>query len=152
MSLVSDNVRAMLEAGDVDGLMQYHAKVLPHLPQLNRVDSEAGMHMSRTELDCITFKKRAYSHAWLIERGLPSRLPDSLLSSAERLYPRVVEGVGISVNAKGEWLKPAALAIRKAMENAVADIYANGDGSNVELINLRMYEARKREERKLFGR
>jgi hypothetical protein len=144
-----DDFRAALEAGDVRLCKKMWAAFNPHLPQPE--DPEAAMHMARTVAETVSFKARAYSHCWLTERGLPSQLPDRLKPSAERLYPRPVEAVGISVNCRNPWLKPAMVEVREAMEAIVSDCYANGD-TNPLIVKPRMQEARERTMRQLFGR
>jgi hypothetical protein len=71
-------------------------------------DAEAlvTLHHARTQAESIALKLRAWSHRWLLEHGYPSGLPDHLKPSAERIYPRVVEGVGISVNFRSPILQP----------------------------------------------
>lgn len=146
-----DDFRAALEAGDVRLCRKMWASFMPHLPQPSPENAEAAMHMARTACETVSFKARAWSHRWLGERGLPSQLPDRLKPSAERLYPRVAEGVGISVNCRNPFMRPAMGEVRRAMEDAVADCYANGDTSPL-IVKPRMAEARSRTMRKLFGR
>lgn len=143
-----DDFRAALEAGDVRLVKRMWAAFMPHLPQPE--DAEAAMHMARTVSETVSFKARAWSHRWLSERSLPSQLPDRLKPSAERLYPRVVEGVGISVNTRSPYLKPAMIEVRKAMEDVVNDCYANGDTAPA-IVRPRMLEAREKTMRSLFG-
>lgn len=108
------------------------------------------MHHARTQAETVSFKARAWSHWWLLERGLPSGLPDRLKPSAERVYSRAVEGVGISVNCRNPILKPAMIEVRKTMEAAVEDCYANGD-TDPAFVSRRMAEAREKTMRQLFG-
>jgi hypothetical protein len=146
-----EDFRAALEAGDVRLVRKMAAAFMPHLPQpKTHEEAEATMHAARTAAEFVTFKSRAYSHKWLTERNLPSQLPDNLKPSAERLYPRVVEGVGISVNTRSPWLKPAMIEVRQAMEQAVADCYANGD-TDPAIVRPRMFEAREKTMKSLFG-
>jgi hypothetical protein len=144
-----DDFRAALEAGDVRLVCRMWAAFMPHLPQPE--DGAAAMHMARTVAETVSFKARAWSHRWLTEHGLPSQLPDNLRPSAERIYPRIVEGVGISVNCRNPWMKPAMVEVQGAMEGAVADCYANGDTAPV-IVRPRMFEAREKTMRSLFGR
>lgn len=147
-----DHFRQALEDGDVALLRKIWAHAAPHLPgPKNDAEAEIAMHNARTQAESVSFEKRAYSHAWLTERALPSALPDSLKPSAERLYPRVVEGVLIGVEARNPLLKPAAVSIRKAMEAVVADAYAEGRTSPA-FVKARMAAARADETRRLFGR
>jgi hypothetical protein len=139
-----DNFRRCLIEGDVAGARRLWAHVAPHLPQPKTyAEAEAVLHMTRTTTQSIEFKLRAYSHAWLIERNYPSRLPDDLKPKAERMYPRTVEAVGISVNAGSSALAPAVVGIRGAMENAVLDAFAEGK-TDPGFVNGRMMEARQR--------
>lgn len=143
-----DDFRAALEAGDVRLCRRMWASFFPDMPQPD--DAEAAMHLARTASATVSFKARAWSHRWLTERGLPSQLPDRLKPSAERLYPRIAEGVGISVNCRNPLLKPAMIEVREAMEHAVADCYANGD-TDPAIVRPRMAEAREKTLLQLFG-
>lgn len=143
--------RALLEAGDVDALRRAWAKVAPHLPQpKNRDEAEITMHYARTTADSLPLRARAYSHKWLCERELPSGLPVKLKPKAERLYPVISDGVGISINFKNPFFKPAAIEIRTAMEGAVNEAYADGR-RDPAFVTLRMKAARDRAYRALFG-
>ncbi len=145
--------RSLLEAGDVDALRVAWASAAPHLPQPeSRDQAEIVMHMSRTSSDNIELKKRAYSHAWLIERSLPSQLPDQLKPAAERMYPRVASAVGISLNTENEFLKPLIGEVRTSMEHAVLDAEAAGKLEDAGFVRARMSEARERTFRALLGR
>lgn len=143
--------RLLLESGDVEGCRRYWYKHAPGMPQLATYEqAEVSMHMARTAAKSIKFRLRAYSHRWLTERNLPSQLPNSLRLAAERIYPTVVEAVGISVNFRSPILAPAAAEVRAAMEDVVQDSFANGDRDPV-LVRSRMFEAKDRMLRKLFG-
>ena len=109
------------------------------------------MHMTRTSTETIPVRPRAYSHRWLCERDLPSQLPDRMKASAERLYPTPALAVGISVNVRSEWLKPAAAEVQTAMENAVLEVDADGKLADTVLTIARMAEARQKTHRALFG-
>lgn len=144
--------RALLEAGDVEGLRRYYAAHMAHLPQpKTNAEAEIVMHLARTASASVAFKHRAYSHAWLCERNLPSQLPDMLKPAAERLHPKVVEGVMVSVNFRNELLKPAAKLVRDAINEAIEDCYAEGDTDPV-LVRQRMDAAKAAEMKALFGR
>ena len=125
--------------------------VSPHLPQPN-TDEEtlSAMHLARTQARSMPLKLRAYSHRWLTERSFPSQLPDHLRPKAERMYPRIVDAVGISVNAKSEFIKPIVPLLRGAMETAVLESYAEGQ-KDPSIIKNRMNEAKKTTMRKLVG-
>lgn len=144
--------RQLLEAGDVDALVSAWATVNPGLPvPETREQAEAIMHYTRTARSWMRLRFRAYSHAWLSERGLPSGLPDSLKPHAERLYPVAAKAVGISVNARNPRFNPQAKFIQKAMADAVEDCFANGDGEDTALVSRQMDHAKARAELELYG-
>jgi hypothetical protein len=148
----NDQFRALLEAGDVPGLMGAWNKIAPHLPQPTSLDAaEIVMHMARTAAESVTFKARAYSHRWLTERDLQSHLPDQHRPAAERLCPTVVEAVGISVSSLSDFMTPAANQVQAAMENAVLDVWDDKHPNNPAFVTLRMNEARDKAMRALFG-
>ncbi len=108
-------------------------------------DAEAliALHHARTAAQSLPRKMRTYSHRWLCDRGIPSGLPDELKPKAERISPRIVEAVGISVKAMSEASIPLAKAIEQAMSDAVAEAYADGN-KNPDFIKARMNDARAR--------
>jgi hypothetical protein len=143
---------ALLEAGDIAGLQKAWAKISPHLPRPEtREAAEIVMHHARTQNRGVTLKARAWSHRWLIERSLPSGLPDELKPKAERMYPVIVDGVGIVVKASNPRLQPLADEVRREMEVAVADAYADGN-KDPAFVKARMEEAKSRTYRTLLGR
>lgn len=143
--------RALLEAGDIDGLRRHWAAAMPGLPQPDsREKAEIAMHYARTTAESIALRARAWSHRWLSERGLPTGLPDELRPKAERMFPAVAEAVMISVNFSNPLLKPAAAEVRRAMEGAVMDCYTSGK-REPGFVTARMNEARERTLRALFG-
>lgn len=150
----SAEFRRLLEDRDVARLRSAYAQIMPHLPQpKDDAQAEVIMHLARTTaqiVEAIPFAKVAYSHRWLVERGLPSQLPDKLKPKAERLYPKIVHAVGIAVGSSSAHMKPAADMIRKAMEDAVSDCYANGD-TDPAFVKLRLMAARTDEQKRLFG-
>lgn len=136
--------RLLLERGDPKALRAAWKRVAPQLPQpASDAQAEIAMHYARTQAVSIPLKLRQYSHAWLTERNLPSALPP-------KDQPVIAETVGISVNFKSEFLKPAADEVRGAMEYAVEDCYANGD-RDVGTVQRQMAEAKERTMRALFG-
>lgn len=143
--------RDLLEAGDITGLREAWAQLMPHLPQLETAEqAEIVMHRARTEADSLPIKHRAWSHRWLTERDLPSGLPDEIKPSAERLYPIIADAVGIAVKASNPVFKAAALEVRGAMEVAVEEAYADGR-KEPEFVRQRMGEARAKTYKALFG-
>lgn len=144
--------RQALMAGDVDLCARIAAETNPHLPRVSRADAEIQMHHARTLMASLPLRYRAYSHAWLSERGLPTGLPESLKPAAERLYPRKVKGVMIGI--KGEAtspFRPALIQIRQAMEGAVLEAEADGRLDDDAHVKARMAEARARKHKLLFG-
>ena len=144
--------RNLLETGDVDGCRAYFAANAGHLPQVEtREQAEIVMHRARTEAASVSLKARAYSHRWLCERRLPSGLPDALKPQADRLYPERKVSVGISVNFRSEFMKPAEIIVRGAMEDAVLDADAHGRIEDSVFVTARMKEAKGRAMLGLFG-
>lgn len=135
-------LRCLVEL-DVAGIRDLWHQVASEFPQ-PECDEDAlfCLHHARTQADSVADTLRCYSHAWLIERALPSGLPDRLKARADRLYPRVVTAVGIAVKSlSGETER--ARAIEQAMSDAVAECYADGV-RDVRVIKDRMQAARKR--------
>jgi hypothetical protein len=117
---------------DVEGMRALWQHVSPHLPQPES-DEEAliSIHMARTQTDPLPLKLRAYSHAWLTERGLPSQLPDHLKPKAQRIYPVIVTAVGTAVSG-ARFGTPVTGAhadlneeLRAVMRNTVLECYAD---------------------------
>ena len=136
-----DRFRQALIECDVTAVRQLWAFVSPQLPQpKDNAETLIGIHVARTGAKSIPVKDRLYSHAWLTERALPSQLPDHLKQSAERVYPSIVDGVGIAVKATQD-KHDLGKALTRAMSDAVADCYANGDRDPV-LVKAQMMMAR----------
>jgi hypothetical protein len=135
---------------DVTDARKLWAFVTPHLPQPDDTGMLVMMHRARTQASSMPLRLRAYSHRWLLDAGYPSGLPDELKPSAERIYPQVVEGVGISVNAKSGLFKPIVQHVEQAMIDAVNDAYADGR-TDPEFIKSRLHDARVNTVRKLLG-
>lgn len=144
--------RNLLEAGDVRSLRRHWATAFPNLPQpKDAAQAEIVMHRARTEAESVSLKARAYSHRWLMERDLPSGLPDRLKPSAERLYPRVANAVGISLNTRNPFFEPGLREVRKDMEMAVLEADADGKIEDAAFVSARMAEAKVRAMRTVFG-
>lgn len=77
-------------------------------------------------------------------------LPDRLKAKAERLYPKTVNAVGISINFSIKELKPAGLLIQKAMSDVVENMYADNIQDPVR-VRTAMFEEGRKERKKLFG-
>lgn len=135
----------LLERGDPKALRAAWKRAAPHLPQpASDAEAEVTMHMARTASILMPMKLRHYSHAWLLERNLPSQLPP-------KDQPVVADAVGISVNFRSKILAPAAAEVQTAMEHAVEDCYANGDRAT-EIVRRQMDIAKERTMQALFGR
>ena len=138
--------RLLLERGDPKALRAAWHHVAPHLPQpANDEQAEIAMHHARTLAATIPLPLRQYSHAWLVERNLPSALPE------KDRPPVIAEAVGISVNFRSSYMRPAATEVRTAMERAVLDRYGMGD-KDPAIVQAAMAEARGKTMRALFGR
>lgn len=139
--------RAILIDADAAKARAAWASIAPHLPQpATDADALVSLHMARTQSQAIPPRLRYYSHRWLTERGLPSQLPDRLRAPADRMYPKKVDAVGVSVRSKIPLVRDA---ITGAMNYAVEDCYANGDRDPL-IVKPQMMAARARERRGLM--
>lgn len=68
MDLTSEMRRCLLEM-DVAGMMKVHARLNPHLEATTAADALVSMHVARCEMKTAPGKAKAYSKAWLAERG-----------------------------------------------------------------------------------
>jgi len=144
--------RRVLEDGDFRALRRLHNTLLGHLPApRNDSEAEISLHMARTQADWLNFKARAYSHRWLVERGLPSQLPDHLRPSAEQVVPVIKEAVLVSANTNSELLKPVMPHVQQAMCDAVKEAAADGRLSDSEFVRARMLDAKARKFKELLG-
>lgn len=138
--------QALIEL-DVDAACAIWKAAAPHLPAPpSREAAIATMHMARTKTQTIVPRLRYYSHRWLLDHGYPSLLPDRLRAPAERMYPKVVDAVGVAVRSS---FPEVRTAITTAMSNAVLDCYANDDRDPL-IVKPQMLEARARERRGLM--
>lgn len=137
---------------DVERARELWRIVFSHLPPINS-DEEMlrTLHLARTQSEPLAARLRYYSHQWLLERGLPSALPDDLRPSAEKMYPSVTRAVGISVNSGSELFKPIVTLVRGAMEQSVLETFADGHAKDDEVVRRRMMEAKRTTVRKLLG-
>lgn len=138
---------ALLDAGDLDGLIEIWRRGPVHLRPKDYREAEIMLHMARTASRAVRMRCRAWSHRWLCERGLPSGLPDILRPRAERLYPVVVGAVAIASAQHS----PTTLPLRRVMEDAVLEVYADHRHPDPDVVRARMLEARARERRRLLG-
>jgi hypothetical protein len=145
--------RRCLQEADVAALRGLWAMAMPHLPQpADDAAAETVMHRARTEADCVPLNGRRWSHAWLMERGLPSGLPDRLRPAPEQVCPRFVETVGVSLNFRSDWMKPAKPILACRVADAIEDIYADTSAPEPVRVRARIDEVRADEMRRLFGR
>jgi hypothetical protein len=135
---IAGEMQALMVTLDVKRAREVWKLVAPHLRQPES-DEEmlTTLHLARTESPIVNTKLRYYSHCWR--------------PAAEREYPRKVQGVGISVNARSDLFRPVTGLVRESMEEAVLEVYADGGADNVDLIKRRMNEARRNTVRKLLG-
>ena len=150
---VAGAMRSCMVSLDTVTARELWRKQFSHLAQ-PKTDAEMlqMLHLARTQSAFLPNRLRFYSHCWLLERGLPTMLPDELRPAADRMYPRKQTAVGISVNSSSELLKPILPHVRNAMETAVSELYADGKSEDIPLIKSRMFEARTTVVRKLLGR
>lgn len=137
--------QALIEL-DVSTASAIWTSAAPHLPPGDPQTELACLHVARTATRSIPKHLRYYSHRWLTERGYPSQLPDRLKPSAERLYPRKVDAVGVAVRSQVPEIRAA---ISGAMSDAADDCYANGDRDPL-VVKPQMMAARARERRGLM--
>ena len=155
MAAHSDEMTRCLATCDVAGIRRLWKHISPHLPQpTSDREALATIHYARTINHTFAFKLRAYSHAWLLGEGLPSGLPDELKPKAERMFPCVVEAVGIAVGGASELGRAIAPLVRGAMSDAVLDVYADSKNRspNVSVVKARMAEARTATVKRLLGK
>jgi hypothetical protein len=137
---------------DIERTRQLWPIAFPHLPPITSDgEARAMLHLARTSSEALNTRLRFYSHQWLLERNLPSALPDHLRPSAERMYPRVAKAVGISVNANSELMRPIVPFVREAMSHAVLETFADGHKDDSDVVKRRMMEAKRTTVRKLLG-
>ena len=127
LAMHADEFARCLATCDVAGIRQLWAHVSPHLPQPTSDHDALIAHPSCQDADqSFSLRLRAYSHCWLIDNGYPSALPDELKPKAERMYPRIVDGVGIACGGTSEIGRAIAPIIQGAMSDAVMECYADG--------------------------
>jgi hypothetical protein len=145
-------LRECLSELDVQGVRQLWHLIAPNMPQpKDDAEALATMHYARTLAESLRLTHRFYSHRWLLDHNMLSALPDHLRPSAERMYPKMVRSVGVSINTSSEMIKPAVPLIRGAIENAIHEAYADGKQDDIAHLKKRMREAKATTVRKLFG-
>src|SRR4029077_10199725 len=121
----SAEMRRCLLDCDVAQMRRLDQHLMPHLKELSDGEVLITIHLARTLSSLIPFRLRAWSHRWLLDHGYPSRLPDHLRPRAERIYPKIIDAVGIAVKAGNDLFKPVAGMVRDAMSDAVLECYAD---------------------------
>lgn len=150
MSARADFQRALRER-DVPLLRRASAALFPEFPlPESEEEAIAQMHIARTMQSWMTLEERAYSHHWLVDRGLPTMLPPELRPGADRYRPEISKSVGVSHATGKEWLKDASPLIVQAMTRTVEN---NQDliDKDPELLKDKILYARSDEFRRLFG-
>src|ERR1700693_1829559 len=141
---INDVFRECLDTMDVRMARKLWAETNPHLYQpADDNETLIMLHRARTEASSMSLAQRLYSHAWLLERNLPSGLPDELKPPAEP-RKKIVSGVGIIVVATNQddpYSRALAKAIEQAQSDAVNDAYSFGK-TDPEFVKARMAEAR----------
>jgi hypothetical protein len=135
----ADYRRCLVEL-DIEGMRRLHYAMTGEL--LTETEILPALHHARTQARSLPLRSRAYSHAWLCERNIPSGLPDELKPKAERLYPREAKAVGIAVNTlRGK--TELTRMLEKAMSDSVLGSFADGV-EDPDLVKARMLEAYRR--------
>jgi hypothetical protein len=145
--------REALATMDVAKARTIWGEVFPNLPLGTRDEAIASMHIARTASEFLPLALRAYSHAWLMERGLPTMLPDELKPKAQQIHPVIAIGVGIAVKGRSDNPddKAALVEIRQSMESAVLEAEADRKLDDADHVKRRMMEARLKTLHRLFG-
>jgi hypothetical protein len=152
MSQAQAQFRQALIDGNDDELHRLWTAIFPGLPRPSkRDDIVTTMHIARTAADCVPDRGRFYSHRWLEERGLPSRLPMNLRPKCDQYYAGVTPAVGFAYGTDKEWLKPAKPLIERAVHTVIEDCAANGDLDKPDMVRDLMMDAKNDEFRRLFG-
>ncbi len=149
----SAQFRASLEAGDYMGMWRIMAGAFPGTPQPKTPQqAEIIMHRIRTETESLSDRVRCYSDKWLEDHNCPSGLPDRLKASSLRLYPRVVDAVGIGVHMP-RLFREIGEEVEQAMSVAVEEVHADGvDLDNRPVVHGHMFAARDKTLKVLLGR
>jgi hypothetical protein len=146
----ADEFARCLVTCDVPGMRRLWRHVSPHLSQpANDHETLIAIHHARTQADSFSLRLRAYSHAWLVDHGYPSGLPDELRPAAQRMYPVIQHAVGIAVRSK---YPEVQTTVMNAMSGAVLEAEADGRLTDSPFVKRRMMEERGFAIRKLFGR
>ena len=117
----STEMRRCLIQADVAGITKLWAHIAPHLANQSAVDALTCLHMARVEAKYIPIKLKAYSLAFLDERGL--RKIDGEWIQGPPKEKAIAASVGLASKSKN----PAfAKKIVQAMSDAVMNGLAKG--------------------------
>lgn len=147
---IAAGYRDALLALDVAAMRRLAAHTMPHIQQGDGTAILTAMHMARTQAESLPLRARAYSHRWLDERGLPSQLPDALRPKAERMFPKVVSAIGVSVNFRLPELRPAKPLIERAVTDMIEDTPA-AKRDDPDFMRPRIAEVKRETRRRLLG-
>jgi len=145
----SDYYRA-LEAGDSKELRRLWSHSHSHLPQVSEKEAEKMLHLARCGTGTLPLKLRAYSHRWLVERNIPSPLPDEIRPECERLYPRIADSVALCFRASNPAFKEVAAYAQHKASLAVEEMWAENDKDPLRVRN-RIKEVKLQSEREMLG-
>lgn len=150
--MINEDFKAALESCDVNLVRKMWNHIAPNMPQPgDDLDVLSKIHYARTIMK-ISFRLRAYSNQWLLERHLPSGLPDYLKPRAQRMYPVTVSAVGISIHARSKIAKAIAPHAMRAMQDAVLEAYEDGKIGDSNFVKARIMEAKTGVVQKFLGR
>lgn len=122
---VQATFRHCLEQMDVGTAHKMWAELFPGYPQpKNYAETREMLHVARTQAESCKLVDRLYSHHWLTERDLPSKLPDKLRPWWDGT--KIVSAVGLVIHASNPRFEDRAVAIRKAMEKGIMEMYDAG--------------------------
>jgi hypothetical protein len=128
---------------DAESAMRLWKAVRPHAAQPENAHQALIMlHYARTKLGNMPQRLRFYSHCWLRGHDLPSALPDHLKPKAERMYPIIVQAVGVSSGGLGGSKGAFNYAIQDVMRDAVLETQADGHDLASPVVKHRMLEKR----------
>lgn len=78
-------------------------------------------------------------------------MPDNLKPRAERIYPKIVAGVGVSMNASSDLMVAILPIVHRSVNNAIEEAFADGR-TEPGFVSTRMRAAREATVRQLIGK
>lgn len=135
----------MLERCDVAGVRRLWRELEPTQPQpADDAAALVALHAARTKCPALRMKARAYSHAWLLDRGLPSLLPDELRPRAQRMYPVIVSAVGFAMKASSDPMRAILPMVSKEVADAIQEAADDGRLLDAPFVRARIRETKNR--------